>query len=54
MRFGVLKADDFYRQDNQAIYEAIINLYNKAEPIDVITVKAELISMNKFEAVRRA
>ena len=47
----VLKPEDFYRQDNQTIYEAIINLYNKAEPIDIITVKAELISLGKFEAV---
>ena len=46
-----LKPEDFYRQDNQTIYEAIINLYNKAEPIDIITVKAELISLGKFEAV---
>lgn len=47
----VLKPEDFYRQDNQTIYEAIINLYNKAEPIDIITVKAELTSLGKFEAV---
>ena len=24
-----LKSDDFYRQDNKTIYEAIYNLYNK-------------------------
>ncbi|MBE5819864.1 MAG: replicative DNA helicase [Clostridiales bacterium] len=46
-----LKADDFYRQDNKLIYEATMNLYNRAEPIDIITVKAELISMGKFEVV---
>jgi len=47
----ILKAEDFYRQDNKTIYEAILNLYNRAEPIDIITVKAELISIGKFEAV---
>ena len=47
----ILKADDFYRQDNKTIYEAILNLYNRGEPIDIITVKAELISIGKFEAV---
>ncbi len=46
-----LKVEDFYREDNKIIYEAIINLYNRAEPIDVITVKAELESMGKFEQV---
>ena len=47
----VLKEDDFYRTDNRSIYEAIINLYNRAEPIDIITVKAELESLGKFEQV---
>ena len=47
----ILKSDDFYRQDNKTIYEAILNLYNRGEPIDIITVKAELISIGKFEAV---
>ena len=47
----ILKVDDFYRDDNRAIYEAILNLYNRAEPIDIITVKAELETMKKFEQV---
>ena len=47
----VLKEDAFYREDNKAIYEAILNLYNKSEPIDIITLKDELESMNKFEQV---
>lgn len=46
-----LKPEDFYREDNKYIYEAILNLYNKAEPIDIITVKSELISMKKFEVI---
>ena len=47
----VLKEEDFYREDNRVIYEAIFNLYNRAEPIDIITVKAELESMGKFDQV---
>ena len=47
----VLKPEDFYREDNKFIYEAILNLYNKAEPIDIITVKSELTTMGKFEVV---
>ena len=46
-----LKPEDFYREDNKIIYEAILNIYNRAEPIDIITLKAELSSMNKLEAV---
>ncbi len=47
----VLKEEDFYREDNKAIYSAILNLYNRAEPIDIITVKSELESMGKFDQV---
>ena len=47
----ILKKDDFYREDNKAIYEAMINLYNKPEPIDIITVKDELLSIGKFDVV---
>lgn len=47
----VLKEEDFYREDNKAIYAAILNLYNRAEPVDIITLKAELSSLGKLEAV---
>ena len=47
----VLKEDDFYREDNKIIYKAMLNLYNRAEPIDLITVKSELEAMGKFEQV---
>ncbi len=47
----VLKEDAFYREDNKVIYQAILNLYSKSEPIDIITLKDELESMGKFEQV---
>lgn len=47
----VLKEDDFYREDNKIIYTALLNIYNRAEPIDIITLKSELSSMGKLEAV---
>ena len=47
----VLKEDAFYREDNKAIYAAILGLYSKNEPIDIITVKAELIETGSFERV---
>ena len=47
----VLKDDDFYREDNKIIYEAILNLYSRSEPIDIITVKSELESMGKIDQV---
>ena len=47
----VLKEEDFYREDNKIIYTALLNLYNKNEPIDIITLKSELSAMGKLEAV---
>ena len=47
----ILKPEDFYREDNKAIYQAIYNLYRKGEPVDVITVKSQLIEEGNFEKV---
>jgi replicative DNA helicase len=47
----ILKPEDFYREDNKVIFGAIVNLYNKAEPIDIITLKSELVSLGKFEQI---
>ena len=46
-----LKPEDFYREDNKAIYESILSLYSKSEPIDIITVKDELTINGKFDMV---
>lgn len=46
-----LKPESFYREDNRLIFEAIINLYNRSEPIDLITVNDELNSMGSFEKI---
>lgn len=46
-----LKEEAFYREDNKAIYAAILSLYAKSEPIDIITVKNELVEAGNFERV---
>ena len=46
-----LSDEDFYREDNRIIYSAIMNLYNRGDAIDIITLKSELSSMGKLEAV---
>ena len=46
-----LREEDFYREDNKTIFSAILNLYNRSEPIDIITLKSELSSMGKLDAV---
>lgn len=44
-----LKPEDFYREENKQIFSAMLNLYTRSEPIDLITVKEELVSIGKFE-----
>lgn len=46
-----LKTDDFYRPDNQQIFEAALELYSSGEPIDIITVKNKLEEKGVFEQI---
>lgn len=39
----------FYKDNHKYIFEAIQDLYNKAEPIDMLTVSSRLKSMNKLQ-----
>ena len=49
--FEKLKPESFYREDNKSIFEAMENLYNRSEPIDLVTVNDELTSMGLFEKI---
>lgn len=46
-----LKPGDFYKESHQIIFTAIENLYSKRRPIDMVTVSAELGSMNELENI---
>lgn len=45
----ILKPEDFYREENKLIFSAMVALYSRAEPVDMITVKDELVSLGKLE-----
>ncbi len=47
----MLKPDDFYREDNKEIYAAMLELYNLGKPIDMITLKEQLILRTTLEKV---
>ncbi len=47
----VLKPEDFYREDHREIYEAIIDLFQRAEPIDLITVSEQLRNRGTLDSV---
>ena len=46
-----LSAADFYRTAHQKIYEAITGLFDKAEPIDLVTLNNHLKEKGHLEAV---
>jgi replicative DNA helicase len=45
----ILKPDSFYKENHKHIYEAIISLFGKSEPIDLLTVINELRRLGKLE-----
>jgi replicative DNA helicase len=45
-----LRPDDFYRDRHAAIYAAMIDLYERSEPIDTVTVIDALRSSGRLEA----
>ena len=47
----ILKPSDFYRADNATVFEACLNIYNKGEAIDTITISNELTTMGKLDAI---
>ncbi len=47
----VVSADHFYQGTHRLIYEAALALFNRAEPIDVVTVSEELRQQNQLEQV---
>jgi len=46
-----LRPGDFYRQANGRIYSAILDLYERREPIDIVTVAEALERTDELEAV---
>ena len=46
----LLKPESFYKASHKLIYEAIIRLFDKSEPIDQLTVVHELREMGALEA----
>jgi len=48
---SAVKADDFYSAANGAIYQAILDLYNKREPTDIVTLSDELARKERLDQV---
>ena len=46
-----IKPEDFYKEAHKVIYECMVKLNNKSEPIDLITLTEELKKQNQLEDV---
>lgn len=47
----IVRPDDFYSRNNASIFETIIELFNKNNPVDVITVTERLSMKGQLDAV---
>lgn len=45
----ILKPEAFYKPSHQSIYRAIVDLFNSSEPIDILTVAAQLKKNGELE-----
>jgi replicative DNA helicase len=46
-----LKPEDFYREQHRIVYQAMIDLYNASEPVDIVTVKNRLRETGRLDEV---
>jgi replicative DNA helicase len=46
-----IKTEDFYKSIHQDIYQAMAELYERSEPIDILSVSARLKEKNKLEDI---
>ena len=49
----ILSPEVFYKKSHQLIYESIERLFRESEPIDLLTVSADLKKNKNFETVDR-
>lgn len=47
----ILRPEDFYRESHRLIFNAVLQLYNKNEAVDLITITEQLKKEDKLEAV---
>jgi replicative DNA helicase len=47
----ILSADDFYREAHMYLFNGMVELYNRGEPIDIITLSQALAQKNLLEKV---
>lgn len=46
-----IKAEDFYKGIHQDVYQVMVDLYEKSEPIDILSVSSKLKERNKLDDI---
>lgn len=47
----ILRPQSFYKEAHQVIYQAIYDLFQSSEPIDILTVTSQLRKEGKIEMI---
>src|SRR3989344_2228954 len=47
----VVHVDSFYAGKHRSVYDAMLSLYQKGEPIDIVTVASKLDERKQFEEI---
>jgi len=47
----ILRPDDFYRPDNQTLYETMVELFNRSIPVDIVTLSDKLTEKGMLEQI---
>jgi len=49
--YELVHADDFYRPDYKAVYEAMVELFVTGKPVDLVTLKSKLEEQGTFDRI---
>ncbi|NLC07580.1 MAG: replicative DNA helicase [Syntrophomonadaceae bacterium] len=48
---GILQADDFFREGHRLVYSAIIGLFERGDPVDLVTLAEEFRRLDELDRV---
>ena len=50
---GIVNEEDFYRPEHQLIFRALVNIYSRGTPPDILLLEQELMRMNEYDRINR-
>jgi len=49
--YEIIRGDDFYRPDNQTIFETMVELFNRSIPVDIVTLSDKLAEKGMLDQI---